>query len=479
MISFRTYSELLKSFGKSSLAISLLLPVYTSAEEHTENDANQIEEQVEKETSEPVHVVDEKGQEHVLVEHEDANLEQIDIGTDKESSQTTKETESTELIQKFAPNWEQYRTTGIFGDLPTPGKADNSVPFDTSAAESRYIDLLSQDITDEKRKSVMIEMATMFERHNVKTKVAAVYEKYAELFPGDALIPEVYMRLGFIYREMGAFNQSLAKFYSVLNSSLSVDPQKADMYKVISLKAQLEIADTYYSMGDYNEASKFFNRLKRLDLPSEDRALVDFKFAYAQYLLENYSIVISNLKSFINTYPDHNLVPESHFILANAYKNLGQPREAVNETLQLLRVESKNSNSNRTAWLYWKKRTGNQLANEFYEQGDFVSSLRIYQAMAKLSDKPSWQWPVVYQIGLCFERLRMFPKAITAYEHILKDPELPEGETLELDENLKSIRELAQWRLEHLNWLTDTEARLNILLNPSQIGLDDEDEEQE
>ncbi|MBN2068969.1 MAG: tetratricopeptide repeat protein [Opitutales bacterium] len=447
------------SVGVLSLSVA---QVYASNEEHTEPDH--------AEAPQVNHVEASPNPQKV------SSIEDYGFRAAEGSSPTA--TRSTELIEKFAPNWESYRTTGVFGDLPVPGEKEAHSDFDTTAAETRYIEQLSQDISDDKRKSLLLEMAAMFERHNIKPKVAAVYEKYIEMYADDPLVPEIYMRLGFIYREMGAFDQALSKFYSVLNTSLSVNPEKAEMYRVISLKAQLEIADTHYAMGDYQAAAKFFDRLKRLNLPDEDRALVDFKFAYSQYLLENYPVVISNLQAFIKNYPDNKLVPESHFILANAYKHLGQPREAVNETLSLLRFESNKDHRNNEVWMYWKKRTGNQLANEFYEQGDFVNSLRIYQAMAKLSNTPDWQWPVVYQIGLCFERLRMFPRAIAAYEHILTDPEMPDGMNFEPSESLKSIRELAQWRLEHLNWLTQTEARLSVLLDPAIPGLDDEPTEE-
>src|SRR5690606_32003679 len=134
----------------------------------------------------------------------------------------------------------------------------------------------------------------------------------------------------------------------------------------------------------------------------------------------------------------------AHFLLANAHKRLGQQNQALAETLALLQYQEANV-EDPLMWAYWKKRTGNQLANEFYEQGDFASALRIYQAMAVLSPDPEWQWPVVYQIGLCFERLRMVPKSIEAYQLIVNGSAEATRDGRTLPPNLKDLRQQAQW----------------------------------
>ncbi len=46
---------------------------------------------------------------------------------------------------------------------------------------------------------------------------------------------------------------------------------------------------------------------------------------------------------FIKNYPDSHLVAESHFLLANSYKRLKRPREAVAETLNFVRRWRKRS----------------------------------------------------------------------------------------------------------------------------------------
>ncbi len=302
------------------------------------------------------------------------------------------------------------------------------------------------------------------------SKTAVVYEKFVETYPRDPELPDIFIKLGILYRDVGAIKLALSKFYSVLNLSLNIPQERMKNYVHLSMKAQLEIAETFFQYGDYKEAAKLFSRLSLFDLSQKDQELVHFKSAYTQYLMENYPIVVAALKKFIENYPDSHLVAESHFLLSNSFKRLNRPREAVEEALNLLRNNLITREGGEKLWFYWKKRTGNQLANEFFEQSDFLSALKIYQAMAPLSSDPEWQWPIIFQIGLCFERLRMLPKAREAYR-ILIDREEWKDREIVLNENLKSIQEMAAWRIGHIDWLSQTESGISSLLATSKAPI--------
>jgi tetratricopeptide (TPR) repeat protein len=357
-----------------------------------------------------------------------------------------------------SPTGARYNKAGLFNGPSSEQVTSDNTP-DVAVAEAHYLTLLNTNLPDPQRRTVLLELAAMYQRYNVKPKVAATYERYAEVFPQDPIVPEIYMRLGFLYREIGAFKMALSKFYSVLNSSLAINRDQMDTYRRLSLKAQVEIADTYYVMGDYEQAAKFFLRLKRLELSENERALVDFKYAYTQFLLESYPSSITNLQAFLEAHNGHPLEAEARFLLANACKRLGQTDRALSETLTLLQKQQQSGDP--LLWAYWQKRTGNQLANEFYEQGDFAKALHIYQAMLHLSDDPEWEWPVAYQIGLCFERLRMVPKSIEAYQYILGEADVYSKEGRSLPAILQDLRQQASWRLEHLQWVGRTEAEVN------------------
>lgn len=367
-----------------------------------------------------------------------------------------------EVSPDYQPDWSRFDKDGLFGKPASgPITADDGV--DLMAAESHYTEILNTDLPDVRRKKALLELADLYHKYNVKPKEAAVYERYIEAFPRDTMVPEIYMRLGFIYRDIGAFKTALAKFYSVLNSSLAVNRAGIAAYKLLSLRAQMEIADTYYMMGDYEQSAKFYMRLKRLDMSRNDRVRVDFKYCYTQYLLKDYSATVSSFQAFIQSYPDEPLVAEAHFVLACAFRKINQPRSALNEVLSLLQYQSQRKDDEAT-WTYWKKRTGNQLGNEFYEQGDYESALHIYQAMAGLSNDPNWLWPSVYQMGLCFERLRYTSKAVDAYNLIIKGADDMQKSGGVVPSTLTDLVDQTKWRVSHLNWQDGTQREIQGII---------------
>ena len=103
-------------------------------------------------------------------------------------------------------------------------------------------------------------------------------------------------------------------------------------------------------------------------------------------------------------------------------------------------------NTDPKRWAYWQRRTGNQLANDFFEHGDTLNAETIYTGLAALSDDPAWRLPVLYQIALCHERLGRVDSARTAYQDLVEAAKQhPTAEFTELGR-------MAAWRLAHLDW---------------------------
>ena len=126
-------------------------------------------------------------------------------------------------------------------------------------------------------------------------------------------------------------------------------------------------------------------------------------------------------------------------------------------------------------WSYWQRRTGNQLANDFFQSGDTQNALMIYQSLAALSAEPAWHLPIIYQIGLCYERLRMIKNAITAYESIVAYPAGagPTEATRSVAPELSELARMATWRLSQLNWQNQIDSQLTDIFTaaPAAPGL--------
>ena len=333
---------------------------------------------------------------------------------------------------------------------------------------------------------------------------------------GAPSIPETHIRLGKVYRNLGAYRMALNKFYDSINATLTLP--KSDAFELAerrkgrslerrrdaeSNRAMYEIAETFMDSEDYDNAIKFFDRLRRLeDLEDTDRAVVRFKQGLAHYrrASENlrkqeslnrlspeekvekeldydrtpradFAKVKETLKGYGTLFPQSPYVPESHYLLALTYEQLNQDEESIAELLLLLKeadfnpdlisdLETGNSmrdrdmltiNKMKAIWAFWKKKTGNYLANKFFEESEFFNAYRIYSALRDIDQSPSWQIPVLYQIALCQEKLGNYVQAMESYSAI-EEFVNSEGARQGLADSkyLEFVFGMAKWRREQL-----------------------------
>jgi tetratricopeptide (TPR) repeat protein len=344
----------------------------------------------------------------------------------------------------------------------------NAEKKDYASAEIAFMQVLAEKASPEQDQEALLGLARTYRKKADFTKAAAVYERFIKQVPNDPRLPSVYLELGRTMRALGAYKQAISRFYSVLNSTLKLPDDSQEKYRQLARTAQYEIAETYFQTGDYAQATHFFSRLSLLDLAPEDRALAHFKSVYALALAGEDEKAITGLKSFLEQNPDDENVPEARYLLALSLRRVGRTQESLRATLELLRMESTRTQKNPTRWAYWQRKTGNQLANDFYQAGDFVNALAIYENLSQLSNDPSWSLPATYQLGLCYERLRRFDKARDCYHSIVdgvKSAKESQGANLRGD--LSDLGEMAAWRLTQLSWEFQTESELSVLFPPA------------
>jgi tetratricopeptide (TPR) repeat protein len=329
---------------------------------------------------------------------------------------------------------------------------------DRSGAEREYARLLHVSAPDQTKRDAVLDLAQFYAEAGDVQKSISALEKFRVTYPDDPAMSEQLLRLGQIYRDAGAVELATARFFAVLNSTLNVAPAELDAYRRLSMKARLEIAETYAMQGKMEEARKYYTRLQVLDLDPEDRELVLFRTGQLQHGLGQWLQAENHLRVFLAEYPQSRHMAEARYLRAKALEELGRHQEAVLEVLELLRTADSPDTAQARVAAYWKRRTGNELANQFYEQGDYAGALAIYQALARASEDPAWRWPAVYQVGLCFERLKMPQRAAEAYRTIVESPQ-GAGPA----ESLASVQGMARWRLEHLDWIEDFGKRLQGL----------------
>ncbi|MBT5715935.1 MAG: hypothetical protein HOI70_03395, partial [Opitutae bacterium] len=402
------------------------------------------------------------------------------------------------------------------------------------------------------RRDILLSLIGMHERNQAWVDAAKSYERYLEEFASDdsypfeahedapgipdlkaglgsvvkwlegrkrgaPTIPETHIRVGKIYRTLGAHRMALNKFYDAINATLTL-PQNpafdlAEKKKGKALEnrmdsesnqAMFEIAETFMDSEDYDNAIKFFDRLWRLEqLGDSDRGSVRFKQGLAHYrrARENlrkeermnrlppekrqeaeikfdqtpradFAKVKESLRGYGTLYPQSPYVPEAHYLLALTYEQLNQDEESVAELLKLLKeadfnpelvmnMEKSRSmrdrdyialNKLKGVWNFWKKKTGNYLANKFFEDNEYFNAYRIYSALRDVDSSPSWQVPVLYQIALCEEKLGNYVQATETYssieEYVNSVQEAREG--MAKNKYLSFVFGMAKWRREQL-----------------------------
>jgi tetratricopeptide (TPR) repeat protein len=142
--------------------------------------------------------------------------------------------------------------------------------------------------------------------------------------------------------------------------------------------------------------------------------------------------------------------------LAQAFKGQNRNTEALQQVKIFLKEEHDKTTNRPEVWAYWQQRVGNEIGNELYQEGDYVKALQVYLALAQLDPAPAWQLPVRYQIGITYEKLLQPNLAAEAYRNILTNA-LPVSGT-NTSPSLKAVVEMANWRLNFLQWNVRAEA---------------------
>lgn len=364
-----------------------------------------------------------------------------------------------------APDAGTMSNSNLLAELPAATNTDSPAKFcqmqldmaveqrhekNPSLAMRTLIHLLETNIAVEFQRKALFELALATQDNGEYVKAQQVFSQYIHRFPDDASVPEVLLRQGLLYREMGVNTLAISKFYSVMSTALKLRLDNIDYYKKLVLQAQTEIADTYYTDGEFQEASEFYTRILKVGSPSLNKAQLTYKLIRSLNYLSNNTEIVAKAQSYLRDFPNSGDLPEIRFILASAYKSVERNDDAMQQVLLLLQAEQTNINKNPETWAYWQRRAGNEIANQLYKEADYIDALQIYQNLAGLDSSAAWQAPVLYQVGLVYEQLQQWDKATNTYAQILaRKDEMTQTNS---PPSLAPICEMAKWRTDYIQW---------------------------
>lgn len=331
-----------------------------------------------------------------------------------------------------------------------------------------YKAVLTFSIADTNRQMVLLEMAILAQQEKQLTIAQQYLAEYARRYPSDLNIPEVYLRQGLVYREMGATTLALSKFYTVMTSALSIKHGHLETYQRLVAQAQSEIAETYYQQGNFEQGAQFFSRLLKLEARDLNKRVVHYKLVRClAEMKERTDQTTVQAEEFLRVYPRAPEVPEVRFLLLTALKQQGQKEAALQQVYALLQTPERRDDQDPERQRYWQQRAGNEIGNLFYLENDYVNALAVYSALAELDSSPAWQIPAWYQMGLIYERLEQPQRAIDIYKRIAKlEKELASSGGL----GVKTVIDMAVWRKNFVQWQNQAGRLSKNTLDPVSHG---------
>ncbi|HTB83536.1 MAG TPA: tetratricopeptide repeat protein [Candidatus Sulfotelmatobacter sp.] len=320
---------------------------------------------------------------------------------------------------------------------------------DFQAAEKYFLLLLAEDVPDDLQKTALFEMGETVQAADDLSRAQSIFAQYQQRWPNDARSPEICLHQGQLFRSMGMNQLALAKFYAVMTTALALKSDQLPYYKRLVLQAQVEIAETHYLIGKFADAAEYYSRLLNEQDPALDRAQIQFRLVRSLVAIDKFDDAASQAQDFLTHYADSPEEPEMRYHLAQALKGLGRNADAMQQVLIFLKEERAQTKDHPEVWTYWQQRVGNEIGNALYQEGDFIHALQVYVTLSQLDAAPAWQLPVNYQIGITYEKLLQPSNAIVAYRSITNSAVSLGTNTTD---SLKSVAEMAQWRLDYLQW---------------------------
>ena len=317
-------------------------------------------------------------------------------------------------------------------------------------AEQTLQKLMAADAPAEIHRKAMMELALLAQDQTNVTRALQIFSQYTKRFPDDERLPEIYLMQGLLYRETGALNLAMNRFYLVLSSAVQLKLEEIAYYQRLVLQAKAEIADTLVIQGKVDEAAETYSRLLALSTDQLNRPLIHSKLIRCYFQVGRKTEAVTEGEQFLLKYPDAAEMAEVRFMVAGIYKQTNRNTEATRHTLKLLQSQQAAAGSSPGLWAYWQQRTGNDIANQLYRDGDYMNALSVYGSISTLGTNAGWQLPAMYQMGLIYERLAQTQKASEIYARIVDREKTasPQG-----DNAVASVIEMARWRGDYLKWI--------------------------
>lgn len=280
-----------------------------------------------------------------------------------------------------------------------------------------------------------------------------LYEKYIEAFPNEQDVPRVHLALGYYYLTCQAFDRALLHCYKVLSRTCSIEASHLEEYENYVIWAQIGIAQVYLEQKKYEKAYDFFSKIHSKNADATISADILYKRALCAYWSGRTEKAIKLLEKYRKLSADTAEMPEAYYYLIHSYKKIEDKNKVLEAIFALMQTGQEKRIEQNKHWQIWdkyQKLSANEIAQDFYREGNLVEAIKLYQALVDMNKNPNWQWPILCQIGLCYERLGLSVKSKAAYELIAGADETWNDVPIQWTEDLRNYQLQAKWHLEQI-----------------------------
>lgn len=295
-------------------------------------------------------------------------------------------------------------------------------------------------------------LCKIYKTLNSKT-LYLMYEKYVETYSKATDTPRVHLSLANFYLNCQAYERALYHFYKILNYALCLEETNISNYETCIIWAQLGIAQTYLEQKQYDKAYEFFTKIHLKDFEPSTALEVLFKEGVCAYYSNHFNKAESLLKNYCSQNPHTAHLSEAYYYLIHCYKQMNDKEHLLNTLFELLKIGQEKRVNRDDYWETWDKyqmQSAKEIAQDFYTEGKLVDAIKLYQVLVDMRTTPEWQWPILCQLGLCYERLGLSIKSKAAYELIANTQEMWNEKTIDWSEDLRNYQLQAKWHLEQL-----------------------------
>ncbi|MDD4894191.1 MAG: tetratricopeptide repeat protein [Candidatus Omnitrophica bacterium] len=237
-----------------------------------------------------------------------------------------------------------------------------------------------------------------FQRQDYKSS-KEIFEKFRSEFRDSSLKPEGTYLLGTSLYNLGDFPAAIEVFKGIAREY----SQNIELVQ----KAEYEIADCYYKMGNEKEAMERFKVLRSKYPDSKLTPEVMWWLGEYYYRHNELGLARRYFSSLIRDFPRNNLIPDAYYALGSIYAEENRYEDAINNFKRV--IESGKSDLSGTANI--------AIADIYTRQDKIDSALGIYKDVA--DNYPNLASLIYPKVADLYRKVNNYGEAINFYRKSL------------------------------------------------------------